>query len=166
MKAMGVGWLMQNAFYFRGEAFLGQRGMEAARAAPPIVSALRMGVPVGGGTDAHRVMWFSPFVSLQWLLDGKTIGGTPTRGPEELPTRLEALRVYTESSAWFVFDDDTRGSLRVGKLADLAVLSKDYLTVPVDEIGTIVSLMTMVGGRIVYAAGPYAALEGKQPARQ
>jgi predicted amidohydrolase YtcJ len=166
MKTIGVGWLMQNAFYFRGEAFLGQRGMEAARVAPPIVSALRMGLPVGGGTDAHRVMWFSPFVSLQWMLDGKTVGGAPTRGPEELPTRLEALRLYTEGSAWFVFDDDTRGSLTVGKLADLAVLSKDYLTVPVDEIGTIVSLMTMVGGRIVYAAGPYAALEDKQPARQ
>jgi predicted amidohydrolase YtcJ len=166
MKAMGVGWLMQNAFYFRGEAFLGQRGLEAARAAPPIVSALRMGLPVGGGTDAHRVMWFSPFVSLQWMLDGKTVSGTPTRAPEELPTRLQALRLYTEGSAWFVFDDDTRGSLAVGKLADLAVLDKDYLTVPVDEVGTIVSLITMVGGRIVYAAGPYAALEGKEPAHR
>ena len=58
MKAMGVGWLMQNAFYFRGEAFLGERGFELARLSPPIVSALRMGVPLGGGTDAHRVMWF------------------------------------------------------------------------------------------------------------
>jgi predicted amidohydrolase YtcJ len=111
MKAMGVGWLMQNAFYFRGEAFLGQRGLDAARAAPPIVSALRMGLKVGGGTDAHRVMWYSPFVSLQWMLDGKTITGTPTRGPEELPTRIEALRLYSEGSAWFVFDDDTRGAL-------------------------------------------------------
>jgi predicted amidohydrolase YtcJ len=164
MKAMGVGWLMQNAFYFRGEAFLGQRGLEAARTAPAIVSALRMGLPVGGGTDAHRVMWFSPFVSLQWMLDGKTVGGTPTRAPEELPTRLQALRLYTEGSAWFVFDDDTRGALSVGKLADLAVLDKDYLTAPVDEIGTIVSLITMVGGHIVYAAGPYAALE--QPAHR
>jgi predicted amidohydrolase YtcJ len=163
---MGVGWLMQNAFYFRGEAFLGQRGLEAARTAPAIVSALRMGLPVGGGTDAHRVMWFSPFVSLQWMLDGKTVGGTPTRAPEELPTRLQALRLYTEGSAWFVFDDDTRGALSVGKLADLAVLDKDYLTAPVDEIGTIVSLITMVGGRIVYAAGLYAALEDQQPAHR
>lgn len=159
MKAMGMGWLMQNAFYFRGEAFLGQRGLEAAQVSPPIVSALRMGLPVGGGTDAHRVMWFSPFVSLQWMLDGRTIGGVPTRAPGELPSRIEALRLYSEGSAWFAFDDDTRGALAVGKLADLAVLSKDYLTVPVDEIGSIVSLLTMVGGRIIYAAGPYAALE-------
>ena len=76
---MGVGWLMQNAFYFRGEAFLGQRGVEAIRLAPPIGTALRMGMPIGGGTDAHRVMSYNPFVSLQWMLDGRTIAGMPTR---------------------------------------------------------------------------------------
>jgi predicted amidohydrolase YtcJ len=162
MKRMGVGWLMQNAFYFRGEAFLSQRGAEAARLAPPIVSALRMGLPVGGGTDAHRVMWYSPFVSLQWMLDGKTVAGTAMRAAEELPTRIEALRLYSEGSAWFVFDDDKRGALAPGRLADLVVLSKDYLTVPVEEIGTITSLLTMVGGRIVYASGPYAELETKR----
>ena len=161
IKAMGMGWLMQNAFYFRGEAFVGQRGAEAARLAPPIASALRLGVQVGGGTDAHRVMNYNPFVSLQWMLDGKTAGGMPMRGPEETPSREEALRLYTLGSAWFSFDDEKRGSLAPGKLADLVVLSKDYLTVPVDEIGSIASLLTMVGGRVVYAAGPYAALEEK-----
>lgn len=161
MKALGVGWLVQNAFYFRGEAFLGQRGMEAARTAPPIVSALRMGLPIGGGTDAHRVMWYSPFVSLQWMLDGKTIGGTAMRAPEQLPSRLEALRIYTAGSAWFSFEEHERGALAVGKLADLAVLSKDYLTVPVEDIGGITSLLTMVGGRIVFAEGPFARFEDR-----
>ncbi len=164
MKAMGVGWLMQNALYFRGEAFLGQRGAEAARMTPPIGTALRLGLQVGGGTDAHRVMSYNPFVSLQWMVDGKTAAGTPMRAPEEMPTRLEALRLYTLGSAWFAFDEGKRGSLAVGKLADLAVLTKDYLTVPVDEIGSIASLLTMVGGRVVYASGPYAALEDKTPA--
>jgi predicted amidohydrolase YtcJ len=164
MKAMGIGWLMQNALYFRGEAFLGARGAEAARIAPPIASALAIGLPVGGGTDAHRVMWYSPFVSLQWMLDGRTVGRVAMRAPEELPTRIQALRLYTEGSAWFAFDDDKRGSLAAGKLADLAVLSKDYLTVPVEKIGTITSLLTMVGGRIVYAAGPYADHEDKTAA--
>jgi predicted amidohydrolase YtcJ len=161
MKAMGVGWLMQNAFFFRGEAFLGQRGLEAARVAPPIASALRMGLKVGGGTDAHRVMWPSPFVSLQWMLDGKTVGRLPIRGPEEMPSRIDALRLYSEGSAWFTFEDGERGSLALGRLADLAVLDKDYLTVPVDEIGSIVSLLTMVGGRIAYGDGPFAAYEEK-----
>ncbi len=162
MKAMGVGWLMQNALYFRGEAFVGQRGAEAIRLAPPIGTALRMGLPVGGGTDAHRVMSYNPFVSLQWMLDGRTVGGLQTRAPEEMPTRVEALRIYTQGSAWFAHDEARRGSLAVGKLADLAVLSKDYLTVPIDEIGSIRSLLTMVGGRVVYAAEPYAELEDKR----
>ena len=161
MQAMGLGWLMQNAFYFRGEAFLGQRGLELARVSPPIVTALKMGIPVGGGTDAHRVMSYNPFVSLRWMLDGKTVGGIAMRGPEELPSRIEALRLYTQGSAWFSFDEKARGSLAAGQLADLAVLSKDYLTVPVDEIGGIVSQLTMVGGRIVYADGPFAAYEDK-----
>jgi predicted amidohydrolase YtcJ len=161
MKALGVGWLMQNSFYFRGEAFLGQRGAEAARLVPPIVSALHMGIAVGGGTDAHRVMWPNPFVSLQWMIDGKTVSGLAMRAPEELPSRIEALRLYTEGSAWFTFEDDSRGSLAVGKLADLAVLSKDYLTVPTDQVGSIVSLLTMVGGRIVYGDGPFASFEDK-----
>lgn len=166
MKAMGVGWLMQNALYFRGEAFLGQRGAEAARLSPPIVSALDLGVHVGGGTDAHRVMSFNPFVSLQWMLDGHTVGGIATRGVEELPTREQALRLYTQGSAWFAFDEGKRGSLADGMLADLAVLSRDYMKVPVNEVGGIRSLLTMVGGRIVYAAGAFAALEESRPARR
>ena len=120
-----------------------------------------MGIPVGGGTDAHRVMGPSPFVSLQWMLDGKTISGIPMRGPEETPSRIEALRLYTQGSAWFSFEENERGSLAVGKLADLAVLSKDYLAVPVEEIGSTVSLLTMVGGRVVYADGPFAGYEEK-----
>ena len=151
MKAMGVGWLMQNAFYFRGEAFLGERGFELARLSPPIASALRMGVPLGGGTDAHRVMWFSPFVSLQWMVDGTTVGGTPMRAPEETPTRMQALRLYTEGSAWFSHEEGRRGAIAVGKLADLVVLSEDYFTVPAHRIGQIVSVLTMIGGHVVYA---------------
>ena len=162
MAAMGVGWLVQNAFYFRGEAFLGQRGADAARIAPPLVSALRLKLPVGGGTDAHRVMAPNPFVALQWMLDGKTISGVAMRAPQELPTRIEALRLYTQGSAWFSFDENTRGALAVGQLADLAVLDRDYLSVPLEQIGGTVSLLTMVGGRIVYADGPYVALE-EQP---
>jgi predicted amidohydrolase YtcJ len=159
MKAMGLGWLVQNAFYFRGEAFLGQRGPEAARTAPPIVSAVRLGVPVGGGTDAHRVMGPSPFLALQWMLDGKTVSGIAMRAPAELPSRIDALRLYTQGSAWFTFEEDKRGALAAGRLADLAVLSRDYLTVPLAEIGGTVSLLTMVGGRIVYADVPFAAYE-------
>jgi predicted amidohydrolase YtcJ len=86
------------------------------------------------------------------------------RGPSETPSRTDALRLYTMGSAWFSFDDAVRGSLEVGKLADLAVLSNDYMTIPVSEIGGLESLLTMVGGRVVYAAGPYARLDQTGPA--
>jgi len=161
MKALGVGWLMQDAMYFGGDALVRTRGAEVARHTPPIKTAMNIGVRIGGGTDAHRVMSYNPFVSLQWMIDGKTVAGTPTRDADELPSREEALRLYTQGSAWFARDDDKRGTLAAGRLADLAVLSKDFASVPTDEIGGIESLLTMVGGRIVYAAAPFAALEEK-----
>jgi len=159
MKALGVGWTMQNAMYFDGERFIAENGASAARRAPPVMSALRAGVHVGAGTDAHRVMSYNPFVALQWLLDGRTTGGTVLRGPTEIPSRREALRIYTSGSAWIDHSEQRRGKLEAGKLADLAVLSKDYLKVPVNEIGGIESLLTMLGGKVVYAAGPYEKLE-------
>ena len=159
MKALGVGWTVQDAMYFGGEQFRQQNGAEAARRAPPVVTAKEIGVPMGAGTDAHRVASYNPFTALQWFLDGKTVGGVALRGPEETPSRAEALRLYTQGSAWFSHDENRRGSLEAGKLADLAVLSKDYMTAPVDQIGGIESLLTMVGGKIVYAAGPFQKWE-------
>lgn len=159
MKALGVGWTVQDAMYFTGEQFQKQEGVEAARRAPPVETAKEIGVVVGAGTDAHRVASYNPFTALQWFLDGKTVSGVALRSTEETPSRAEALRLYTLGSAWFAHDDDQRGSLEAGKLADLAVLSKDYLTAPVAEVGGIESLLTMVGGRIVYAAAPFTPLE-------
>ncbi len=161
MKALGVGWTMQDAMYFGGEQFLKQAGAEAARRTPPVETARKMGVVVGAGTDAHRVASYNPFTALQWLLDSKTVGGVVMRGPQEIPSRLDALRFYTLGSAWFSFDEDVRGSLEAGKLADLAVLSDDYMTIPVEKIGALESVMTMVGGKVVYSAGPFDGLERK-----
>jgi len=155
MKSLGVGWAMQNAMYFEGERFVAERGAPAGNRAPPVMSAVRIGVHTGAGTDAHRVMSYNPFVALQWLLDGRTTAGTRLRVQEEIPSRQEALRLYTSGSAWFDHSERRRGSLAPGRLADLAVLSKDYLAVPVAEIGGIESLLTMMNGRVVYAAGPY-----------
>ncbi|HEX7238133.1 MAG TPA: amidohydrolase family protein, partial [Gammaproteobacteria bacterium] len=156
---LGVGWTVQDAMYFGGEDLVRRQGLDAARRIPPVVTGDRLGVAIGGGTDTHRVASYNPFTSLQWFLDGKTVAGTPIRGPEETPDRLAALRFYTLGSAWFSFDEDVRGSLEGGKLADLAVLSADYLTVPLDEIGNIESVLTLLGGEVVYAAGDFAALE-------
>ncbi|HET7130939.1 MAG TPA: amidohydrolase [Gammaproteobacteria bacterium] len=158
MRALGVGWTVQDAMYFGGDALVRRGGPDAGRRIPPVMTGKRLGVAMGAGTDAHRVASYNPFTALQWFLDGKTVSGAAIRGPEETPGRLDALRLYTLGSAWFSFDDDSRGSLEPGKLADLAVLSADYLTVPVDAVGRIESLLTLVDGKIVYAAGPFAGL--------
>jgi predicted amidohydrolase YtcJ len=118
-------------------------------------------VTMGAGTDAHRVASYNPFTTFKWLLVNSKKTGGVLRGPEQTPTREDALRAYTIGSAWFSFDDGKRGSLEPGKLADLAVLNKDYMTTPTDQIESIESLLTMVGGKIVYAAGPYARLENE-----
>ena len=159
MKALGIGWTVQDAMYFGGDGYVQQAGAAAAKRVPPVETGKRIGVAIGGGTDAHRVASYNPFTSLQWFLDGRTVSGTAIRGPEETPDRMEALRFYTLGSAWFSFDDKKRGSLEPGKLADLAVLSKDYLTIPVGDVHTIESVLTMVGGRVVFAQGPYAKLD-------
>ena len=129
---------------------------------PPVITAKKIGIVVNAGTDAHRVSTYNPFTVLQWLIDGKTASGHALRGPEETPSRADALRFYTIGSAWVAHDENKRGSLEVGKFADLAVLSQDFMTEPADEIGKNSSLLTMVGGKIVYAAGPYAQLESKE----
>jgi predicted amidohydrolase YtcJ len=168
MKALGMGWTVQDEMYNSGDQVLKQEGAEAARRMPPVVTAKKTGVVVSAGTDAHRVSTYNPFTVLQWFLDGKTASGTQTRGLQdpETPSRADALRFYTMGSAWVAREDHRRGSLEVGKLADLAVLSKDYMTVPVEQIGSTVSLLTIVGGKVVYAAGPYAPLEEKRYRRE
>ena len=161
MKALNMGWSVQDRLLYAGHIFLKVLGPEAARRAPPIRSGLDMGLKVAGGTDSDQVAPYNPFVSIRWLLDGKAVDGMPLRAPEQSPNREEALRMYTINAAWFSFDEDKRGSLEPGKYADLAVLSDDYMTVPVDKVGEITSLLTLVGGKAVYGAGPFAEQEGK-----
>ena len=159
MQRLGVGWAVQDAMYFQGEQFIKDEGIALARRAPPVETGLKIGVHIGAGTDAHRVMSYNPFVCLQWLLDGTTVAGLKLRGPEETPNRQTALRLYTSGSAWFSSDESWRGTLAAGKAADFAVLSQDYMTAPVSSIGKTVSLLTVVGGRTVYAAGPFAGYD-------
>ena len=79
--------------------------------------------------------------------------------PREALSRAEAVTAYTRGSAFAEFTEKEKGHLSPGALADLAVLSKDYLTVPVGEIGDTESLLTMLGGKVVYGAGPFKSLE-------
>jgi predicted amidohydrolase YtcJ len=79
--------------------------------------------------------------------------------PGEAISRLDALRLYTFNNAWYNFEEAAMGSLEPGKLADLVVLDRPFLDVSDEEIKRIASLLTLVGGRPVFAAGPFAGLE-------
>jgi len=161
MQALGVGWTMQDALYNDGDQLVKKAGREVLKRMPPVMTAKKTGIVVNAGTDAHRLSSYNPLTALKWPIDGKTAGGNALRGSEEAPSRAEALRFYTAGSAWVAGDEAKRGSLEIGKFADLAVLSQDYMSESVDEIGKNSSLLTMVGGKIVYAAAPYAQLEAK-----
>ncbi len=158
VKALGGGIAVQHRMAFQGEYFIDRYGKKAAEHSPPIRRMLGMGVPVGAGTDATRVASYNPFVSLYWLVAGKTVGGTALYPEANRLDRAEALRRYTVGSAWFSSEEDRKGSLAVGKLADLAVLSADYFSVPEEEIKRIESVLTVVGGKVVYGAGEFERL--------
>jgi predicted amidohydrolase YtcJ len=159
IKKLGGGISVQDRLALTGERYRELRGQTKARNAPPLRFMIKSGVPLGAGTDAFRSANYSPFLSLWWLVSGKTIAGTPIRDRSQNVTREEALRMYTLGSAWFTFDEKNKGSIEVSKLADLAVLNADYLTVPEDQIRTLESLLTVVGGRVVYAAPPFDRLD-------
>lgn len=156
MQQLGVGWLVQNASHFQRAWMSQNMGAAALTRLPPLGDALRLGLPIGMGTDAHRVMDPNPFVCLQWLVDGLSVNGLPTRSAEHLLDRETALRLYTQGSAWFSHDEQQRGRIEVGMLADLALLSDSYLRMPVHRIHQLSSQLTLLGGRAVHASGPFA----------
>ncbi|MGH8559981.1 MAG: amidohydrolase family protein [Methylococcales bacterium] len=148
---LGGGFAIQDRMAFQGEYFIQRYGQAAADATPPIRNMLAMGVPVGTGTDATRVSSFNPWVSLYWLVSGKTVGGTALSDEKNCLTREQALRLYTSGSAWFSGEQQQKGTLSLGQFADLTVLSEDFMTIEVETIKQLVSVMTVVGGNIVYA---------------
>src|SRR5213078_2480989 len=158
IKALVGGIAIEHRMAYQGEYFIDRYGADAARHTPPIAKMLGMGIPVGAGTDATRVASHNPWVSLYWMVAGKTVGGTPLYPEGNRLDRLEALRRYTVGSAWFSGEEDHKGALAPGLLADLAVLSADYFSVPEEEIKGIESVLTMVGGKVVYGAGEFASL--------
>ena len=159
IKKLGGGVSVQDRMVLTGEHNVELWGQSKARNAPPLRTLVDSEVPLGAGTDAFRSGNYSPMLCLWWLITGKTVAGASIRDPKQNLTRAEALRMYTMGSAWFTFAEKRKGSIEAGKLADLAVLSADYLTVPEDQIRSIESLLTVVGGRVMYAAGPFSGLQ-------
>lgn len=158
VKALGGGIAVQHRMAFQGEYFHERYGSGMTKHSPPIREMLKQGLPVGAGTDATRVASYNPFVALSWMATGRTIGGMQLYDETNLLQREEALRLYTAGSAWFSSEDEQKGTLVPGALADLAVLDKDFFTVPDEQIAGIESVLTVVDGLIVYASEHYEDL--------
>jgi predicted amidohydrolase YtcJ len=158
IRALGGGIAVQHRMAYQGEAFIGRYGKVQAENSPPIRRMLAAGVPVGAGTDATRVASYNPFVSLYWLISGRTVAGTQQVPGANRFERMEALRLWTVGSSWFSSDDGKKGALAPGQLADCAVLSADYFSIPEDRIKDLESVLTIVGGKPVYAAAEFKDL--------
>jgi predicted amidohydrolase YtcJ len=157
VKALGGGIAIQHRMAFQGEYFVDRYGAQAAQATPPIRRMLDAGVPVGAGTDATRVASYNPWTALYWLVSGRTVGGLRLYDAGARLDRHTALELWTAGSAWFSSEQGEKGRIQAGMLADLAVLSADYFRVDEDAIKAIESVLTVVGGRIVYGQGPFRA---------
>lgn len=162
--ALGGGIAIQHRMAYQGEYFLQRYGAAALRRTPPVRRMLAAGVPVGAGTDATRVASYNPWVALYWLSTGRTVGGLAMYGDDNLLEREQALRLYTQGSAWFSAEQERKGALTPGRFADFAVLSADYFSVVDADIPAITSLLTVLGGRVVHGAGEFAPLAPDLPA--
>ena len=160
---LGGGVAVQHRMAYQGEYFVERYGAKAAERTPPVKRILDAGVKVSAGTDATRVASYDPWVSLSWLTTGKTLGGLQLYPQANLLDRETALRMWTEHVAWFSNEVGVKGVIKVGQLADLAVLDRDFFAVPGDDIRQISSVLTLVGGKPVWGVGDYADLAPPPP---
>jgi predicted amidohydrolase YtcJ len=130
---------------------------------PPYQNILRSGVKMCLGTDALDAGKFSPFVNLWYTQSGKTYDpAAPGVPADQRLTRMQAIRAATAQCGWFVDKEGKVGTLEVGRYGDLIVLNKDYFTVPLDDVKSISSDLTVVGGKVTYAGGAFKGLDGQR----
>ena len=156
IAALGGGVAVQHRMAYQGEYFVERYGAAAAEATPPVKRMLERGLKVSAGTDATRVASYNPWVSLSWLVTGKTVGGLQITPQRNLLDREQALRMWTENVTWFSNEEGRKGRIQVGQLADLVVPDRDFFACPESDIADTTALLTMVGGKVVWGAGPFA----------
>ncbi len=163
IAALGGGVAVQHRMAYQGEYFVDRYGAAAAEATPPVARMLEKGLRLSAGTDATRVASYNPWVSLAWLVNGKTVAGLRIYPQRHCLDRETALRMWTEKVAWFSNEEGRRGQIAVGQLADVIVPDRDFFACASDEIAHIVSDLTLVGGRVVYGAGEFARFDDGEP---
>nr|WP_315250394.1 amidohydrolase [uncultured Duganella sp.] len=163
IAALGGGVAVQHRMAYQGEYFIERYGHGAAEATPPIKKILEAGVKTSAGTDATRVASYNPWVSLAWMITGKTVSGAQLYPRANCLDREQALRMWTENTTWFSNEEGKKGRIQVGQLADMIVPDKDFYACAESEIWDLSSELTVVGGKIVYAAGAFASHDTPPP---
>ncbi|MRW90533.1 amidohydrolase family protein [Duganella sp. FT80W] len=156
IAALGGGIAVQHRMAYQGEYFIERYGHGAAEATPPIKKIIDAGVKTSAGTDATRVASYNPWVSLAWMITGKTVSGAQLYPRANCLDREQALRMWTENTTWFSNEEGKKGRIQQGQLADLIVPDKDFFACAESEIWDLSSDLTVVGGKVVYAAGQFA----------
>lgn len=123
---------------------LGDHGLDM----PPLHLIRDSGLKWALSTDATAVNVYNPFVTLGWAVTGRGLNGSVIS--RQTVSRQQALAAYTRNSAYFIFEENNLGSIEPGKMADLVVLDRDYLTVPAEQIRNIKPVQVMVGGKTVF----------------
>jgi predicted amidohydrolase YtcJ len=163
IAALGGGIAVQHRMAYQGEYFVERYGAGAAQATPPLRRVLESGVKMSAGTDATRVASYNPWVSLAWLVTGRTVGGLSLYPQRNCLDRETALRMWSENVTWFSNEEGRKGQIKVGQFADLIVPDRDYFSCPEEEIANITSLLTVVGGRVVYGREDFARFDDQAP---
>jgi predicted amidohydrolase YtcJ len=159
IAALGGGIAVQHRMAYQGEYFVERYGFGAAEATPPVAKMLAKGVKISAGTDATRVASYNPWVSLAWLVTGKTVGGMRLYPQRNCLDRETALRMWSENVTWFSNEEGKKGRIQAGRLADLIVPDRDFFSCAENEIADTTSVLTVVGGKIVYGVGDFARFD-------
>ncbi|RRS04997.1 amidohydrolase [Aquabacterium soli] len=163
IAALGGGVAVQHRMAYQGEYFVERYGHGAAEATPPVAKMLEKGMKVSAGTDATRVASYNPWVSLSWLITGKTVGGMQLYPQRNCLDRETALRMWTENVTWFSNEVGKKGRIEEGMLADLVVPDRDFFACAESEIIDTTSVLTVVGGKVVWGAGDFATHDESSP---
>lgn len=156
LAALGVGVLVQNRLILKGADYVEHWGPDKTAAAPPIAWMKELGITIGGGTDSTRANWFSPWASIWWMVTGQTLNGEGVRAEEHRLNVDEALRAYTRDAAWFTGETDHRGRIVPGYDADFCVPSTDPYACDPQDLGHVLSDLTILNGQVTHRGGEFA----------
>lgn len=161
IKRLGGGIALDAKMALHGEAFAKTHGREKALYTPRFSALMKSGIPLSLTSDAFRVSPGNPWIGISWAVTGKAISGNVILAEDNRLTREEALRLYTIGAAWFENQESDKGRIAPGNLADFVLLSDDYFSVADDQIKNLQSVLTVVGGRVVYGSDKYSDLSPK-----